>query len=138
MQTVDIEPGNPSMFWSASEDGSVRQFDLRLSNQREHESPNVLLTAQKGSGTMELLAAKLNKVPTVLVLQPFNSFERVLLKVNRQLGILALRSISLRAESFLTATCQMPSCPVAVSRKGWGQTVSLCSQGFLKRAKLLQ
>src|SRR5690242_8147278 len=59
---VDVEPGNPNLFWSASEDGSIRQFDLRLSNQREHESPNVLLTVQKAGTPMELLAAKLNKV----------------------------------------------------------------------------
>jgi hypothetical protein len=58
------------MFWSASEDGSVRQFDLRLSNQREYGSPNVLLTTQKSSGPVELLAAKLNKVGKAQVVQP--------------------------------------------------------------------
>lgn len=26
---VEVEPGNPHMFWSASEDGTVRQFDTR-------------------------------------------------------------------------------------------------------------
>lgn len=29
VQSVDVEPGNPHMFWSASEDGTVRQTDLR-------------------------------------------------------------------------------------------------------------
>ena len=29
MQAVEVEPHNPNMFWSASEDGTVRQFDKR-------------------------------------------------------------------------------------------------------------
>lgn len=68
LQTVEVAPGDPHLFWSASEDGTVRQFDLRLSNQREYESPNVLLTTHKNSGPSELLAAKLNKVGRAEVL----------------------------------------------------------------------
>lgn len=30
LQCVEVEPGNPHLFWSASEDGTVRQFDTRL------------------------------------------------------------------------------------------------------------
>ena len=29
-QSVEVEPGNPHLFWSASEDGTVRQFDTRM------------------------------------------------------------------------------------------------------------
>jgi hypothetical protein len=28
-QDVEVEPHNPHLFWSASEDGTVRQFDVR-------------------------------------------------------------------------------------------------------------
>ena len=30
LQCVEVEPGNPHLFWSASEDGTVRQFDTRM------------------------------------------------------------------------------------------------------------
>lgn len=30
VQCVEVEPGNPHLFWSASEDGTVRQFDTRM------------------------------------------------------------------------------------------------------------
>ena len=29
-QAVEVEPLNPNLFWSAAEDGTVRQFDKRL------------------------------------------------------------------------------------------------------------
>jgi hypothetical protein len=29
LQDVDVEPGNPNLFWSAGEDGTCRQFDAR-------------------------------------------------------------------------------------------------------------
>ena len=28
-QDVEVEPGNPYLFWSAGEDGTIRQFDAR-------------------------------------------------------------------------------------------------------------
>jgi hypothetical protein len=42
-QDVKVAPGDPYLFWSASEDGTVRQFDTRLPNQKSAASPNVLL-----------------------------------------------------------------------------------------------
>ncbi|CAN0012348.1 unnamed protein product, partial [Laminaria digitata] len=32
IHAVEVEPGNPFVFWSASDDGAVRQFDRRLRN----------------------------------------------------------------------------------------------------------
>lgn len=31
VQDVTVEPLNPHLFWSAAEDGTVRQFDTRVS-----------------------------------------------------------------------------------------------------------
>ncbi len=38
-----MEPGNPHNFWSAGEDGVVRQYDTRAPNQESWESPTVLV-----------------------------------------------------------------------------------------------
>ncbi len=43
-QAVETVPGNPNQFWSASEDGSVRQFDKRLRCPRPPSPPPPLLT----------------------------------------------------------------------------------------------
>lgn len=51
LQDVEVEPGNPHLFWSASEDGCVRQYDARdLRRAASFASPNVLLSvASRGS-----------------------------------------------------------------------------------------
>lgn len=43
---VEVSPSEPYLFWSASEDGDVRQFDYRISTARQstEHSPNVLLS----------------------------------------------------------------------------------------------
>eukprot|EP00890_Picochlorum_soloecismus_P002066 jgi/Picsp_1/2860/NSC_01085-R1_wd and tetratricopeptide repeats protein 1 len=43
---VEVSPSEPYLFWSASEDGDVRQFDYRISTGRQstEHSPNVLLS----------------------------------------------------------------------------------------------
>lgn len=36
VKDVEVEAGNPNVFWSASEDGTVRQFDTRLPSGSGH------------------------------------------------------------------------------------------------------
>ncbi|WPT13229.1 WD and tetratricopeptide repeats protein 1 [Picochlorum sp. SENEW3] len=45
VKDVEVSQADPNMFWSASEDGTVRQYDYRMDPraQSEVESPNVLL-----------------------------------------------------------------------------------------------
>jgi WD and tetratricopeptide repeat-containing protein 1 len=55
-------PGDPHLFWSAAEDGVVRQFDTRLANQKSYTSPNALVhlpgssssSSRGGSGRTEI------------------------------------------------------------------------------------
>lgn len=63
-----MEPNNPHLFWSAAEDGTVRQYDTRLSNnsQKSWESANCLLSVKAlGAGSahrsIELKGISLNK-----------------------------------------------------------------------------
>ncbi|KAL0048474.1 hypothetical protein WJX82_004068 [Trebouxia sp. C0006] len=65
---VEVEPNNPHLFWSAAEDGTVRQYDTRLSNnsQKSWESANCLLSVKAvGAGSanrsIELKGISLNK-----------------------------------------------------------------------------
>ena len=66
-QGVEVEPGNPNLFWSAAEDGTVRQYDARLpsNDQKAWESCNCLLSvkaAGNASRCVELKGISLNKV----------------------------------------------------------------------------
>ena len=68
-----MEPSNPHLFWSAAEDGTVRQYDTRLSvlSQKSWESSNCLLSVKAvGAGSanrsVELKGISLNKVPSLL------------------------------------------------------------------------
>ena len=68
-QGVEVEPDNPHVFWSAAEDGIVRQYDTRLSanSQKAWESSNCLLSVKAtGPGSsnrsVELKGISLNKV----------------------------------------------------------------------------
>jgi WD40 repeat protein len=49
IKEIQVQPEEPSLFWSVSEDGTVRQYDLRVpsSQQNRFESSNVLLAVQK-------------------------------------------------------------------------------------------
>jgi hypothetical protein len=71
---VEVEPNNPHLFWSAAEDGTVRQYDTRLSNnsQKSWESGNCLLFVKAvGAGSanrsIELKGISLNKVCLISV-----------------------------------------------------------------------
>lgn len=66
---MEVEPNNPHVFWSAAEDGTVRQYDTRLTSnsQKAWESPNCLLSVKAvGPGSanrsIELKGISLNKV----------------------------------------------------------------------------
>lgn len=45
-----MSPSEPHLWWSASEDGTVRQFDRRLPGQKTPSSPNVLATLPSPGG----------------------------------------------------------------------------------------
>lgn len=75
-QGIEVEPGNPNLFWSAAEDGTVRQYDNRLpsNDQKSWESSNCLLSAKaaaNSSRNVELKGISLNKVADRLVLLPY-------------------------------------------------------------------
>ena len=68
-QGVEVEPNNPHVFWSAAEDGIVRQYDTRLSanSQKAWESSNCLLSVKatgpaSSNRSVELKGISLNKV----------------------------------------------------------------------------
>ncbi|KAK9827817.1 hypothetical protein WJX74_003555 [Apatococcus lobatus] len=63
VKDVEVEPQNPHLFWSASEDGQVRQYDTRcqMSSQREYNDPNVLLSVQHKTKWIELKGLGINK-----------------------------------------------------------------------------
>ncbi|GAX77513.1 hypothetical protein CEUSTIGMA_g4957.t1 [Chlamydomonas eustigma] len=50
VKDVRIEPMNPHNFWSAGEDGMVRQFDTRIQTAIGFEAPNVLLSVVDKKG----------------------------------------------------------------------------------------
>lgn len=65
---VEVEPNNPHLFWSAAEDGTVRQYDLRIpsNSQKAWDSCNCLLSVKAvGSNaatrSVELKGISLNK-----------------------------------------------------------------------------
>lgn len=69
MQGVEVEPNNPHVFWSAAEDGTVRQYDTRLPSncQKAWESSNCLLSVKavgpaSANRSIELKGISLNKV----------------------------------------------------------------------------
>ncbi len=49
-QDVEVEPGNPHMFWSASEDGYLRQHDIRTPSHKAFNSPNALVAIRGPNG----------------------------------------------------------------------------------------
>mmetsp|Transcript_4466 Transcript_4466/g.10812 ORF Transcript_4466/g.10812 Transcript_4466/m.10812 type:complete len:654 (-) Transcript_4466:616-2577(-) len=61
VKDVEVQPHNPHMFWSASEDGTVRQFDTRCGDQGRFQSPNVLLGVRGRSRKVPLKGLSLNK-----------------------------------------------------------------------------
>lgn len=69
LQGVEVEPNNPHVFWSAAEDGTVRQYDTRLpsDSQKAWESSNCLLSVKafgpaSANRSIELKGISLNKV----------------------------------------------------------------------------
>jgi len=61
VKDVEVEPHNPHLFWSASEDGTVRQFDVRCSDQDTYESKNVLLGVRGRTRSVQLKGLSINK-----------------------------------------------------------------------------
>lgn len=43
-------PADPTLFWSAGEDGIIRQYDARLPDQKSFSSPNVLVSLMSAGG----------------------------------------------------------------------------------------
>ncbi|GMH35920.1 hypothetical protein BSKO_03788 [Bryopsis sp. KO-2023] len=64
VKDVEVEPMNPHNFWSACEDGFIRQFDVRTGDQSDFTSQNVLiqLRGKAGEGHVELKGLDINKV----------------------------------------------------------------------------
>jgi WD and tetratricopeptide repeat-containing protein 1 len=62
VKDVAVEPLNPHLFWSAAEDGCVRQFDTRVptAQQRDYDSPNMLLCVRNKGRFAELKSLNLN------------------------------------------------------------------------------
>ena len=60
VKEIQIHPEEPHLFWSVSEDGSVRQYDIRLPNstQEHFTSNNVLLAVQKKGVSNRFLELK--------------------------------------------------------------------------------
>ena len=88
MQAVEVEPSNPHVFWSAAEDGTVRQYDTRLpsNSQKSWESSNCLLSVKavgpaSANRSIELKGISLNKVRLCCLAHPVSS------TYNRQVGI---------------------------------------------------
>lgn len=44
----------PSLFWSAGEDGVVRQYDIRTPDQKAYGSANVLVNLMSAGETLQL------------------------------------------------------------------------------------
>ena len=68
VKDVEVSPDSPHLFWSAAEDGTIRQFDTRLStsSQDNESSPNQLikLTNSAATRSIELKSLGINKVRT--------------------------------------------------------------------------
>jgi WD and tetratricopeptide repeat-containing protein 1 len=63
LQEVEVCPQDPHLFWSAGEDGMIRQYDTRLSDQKAYGSPNVLInlaTAGPRGGLVECKGVDVN------------------------------------------------------------------------------
>ncbi|KXZ56155.1 hypothetical protein GPECTOR_1g132 [Gonium pectorale] len=61
VKDVKVEPLNPHNFWSAGEDGLVRQYDTRAPNQDSWESPTVLVQVRDGHRTVQVKGMDINK-----------------------------------------------------------------------------
>ena len=57
-----MEPGNPHMFWSASEDGCVRQFDARDLRHKTWDAPNIILAVSSASGAGPSAAHRISEL----------------------------------------------------------------------------
>jgi len=68
VKDVEVSPDSPHLFWSAAEDGAIRQFDTRIStsSQDKESSPNKLikLTNSTATRSIELKSLGINKVRT--------------------------------------------------------------------------
>jgi hypothetical protein len=64
LQDVKVAAGCPHLFWSAGEDGYVRQYDSRMvsAGQARFSSRNALLRTSSGSRPPELKGLDVNKV----------------------------------------------------------------------------
>eukprot|EP00798_Chlamydomonas_sp_ICE-L_P008194 gene8194-1456_t len=63
VKEVEVEPMNPFNFWSAGEDGCIRQFDTRIDarSQGSYESPNVLVNLRYAGKKVEAKSLDINR-----------------------------------------------------------------------------
>jgi len=85
VKDVEVTPSDPSVFWSASEDGTVRQFDVRVNtrDQSKQESANVLVYHRNGA-----LSVRVNQARPELMAVSFHH-EDVRVYDRRKLGLLS-------------------------------------------------
>ncbi|MEW5317744.1 MAG: hypothetical protein WDW38_009020 [Sanguina aurantia] len=78
VKEVKTEPGNPHNFWSAGEDGYVRQYDTRVSHQTVFASPNVLIHTRAPAYSIEVKALDINKAqPHLMAIACGDPFIRI-------------------------------------------------------------
>ncbi|KAF6262611.1 hypothetical protein COO60DRAFT_599677 [Scenedesmus sp. NREL 46B-D3] len=58
VKEVEVCPREPHLFWSAGEDGTVRQYDMRLPDQKAYGSANVLVDLAAAGPSGGLLECK--------------------------------------------------------------------------------
>lgn len=89
IKAVESAPGDPNCFWSASEDGTVRQYDkrIRTSDQHSFESKNVLIQLSAGANrSIEVKSVAVNPVrPNQMALAAGDSAIRIFDR--RKLGL---------------------------------------------------
>jgi hypothetical protein len=80
VQEVEVAPGDPHLFWSAAEDGQVRQYDTRCGNQKTVASPNTLLNLPLGPQRAPTQAKSIDinpAAPHLLAVGASDSYVRV-------------------------------------------------------------
>ena len=85
VKDVEVTPSDPSVFWSASEDGTVRQFDVRMNtrDQSRQESANVLVYHKDGA-----MSLRVNQVRPELMAVSYRH-EDVRVYDRRKLGLVS-------------------------------------------------
>lgn len=104
VKEVETEPGNPHLFFSASEDGTVRQFDRRIPRDRQGEDASNVLVDCGGHG-LEVKSLAVNPVRPLELAVGTSGLE-VLLFDRRRL------SLGKRGSATASSRCQTYAPPV--------------------------